>query len=324
MLPLSLRRVFAAGASRGLGSALAPAPPLMVQRRASSSKPSRPDNDASDVPADGRVAADRPAAVSSASSRADGKQADKRRRKQKEATPKRLPCVPETGHISKDDLGLSSFFSQHRPISITQSIPKPVTDEHFASIFAPRVKNNRSSSLRNPHPFDEIEKSMAQVTIGPQQHQDGVETVAQLRNADGSTSGFYLDIDAMSGDFQPYHPPPLPRPTDPPATNDAPDYAAEPTSQYRKVRVVFTVEQSLEPDGHYRVAVHSGRVVRRASERSFLERMARRQVLFQEAQTGRAMQALSVRRQRKLRMKKKKYKKLQKRTRNLRRKVDKS
>ncbi|KAF4589455.1 DUF1713 domain protein [Ophiocordyceps camponoti-floridani] len=331
MLPLSLRRAFAAGASRGLGSALAPAPPLMVQRRASSSKPSRPDNDASDVPADGRVAAssaDRPAAVSSASSRADGKQGDKRKRKQKEASPKRLPYVPETGHMTRDDLGLSSFFSQHRPISITQSIPMPVTDEHFGSMFAPRVKNNRSGPPHNPL-VEALAKSMAQIATPAHQHSDGVEAGTQPKNAEGSASGLHLDLEAMSGDFEPYSPPPLPQPTDPPATDDALDYSARPFSlpHYRKLQAIITIERTYGPNPHYRVQVRSPRVVRSASERSFLERMARRQVLFQEAKAGRAgraMQAISVRRQRKLRMKKKKYKKLQKRTRNIRRKVDRS
>ena len=51
--------------------------------------------------------------------------------------------------------------------------------------------------------------------------------------------------------------------------------------------------------------------------------MARRQVRFDEAQGPRRdMHAISVKRQRKLKMKKKKYKKLMKRTRNLRRKLD--
>jgi hypothetical protein len=56
--------------------------------------------------------------------------------------------------------------------------------------------------------------------------------------------------------------------------------------------------------------------------RSFLERLALRQFKFDEAQGRRDMHAISVKRQRKLKMKKKKYKKLMKRTRVLRRKLD--
>ncbi|PFH63464.1 hypothetical protein XA68_10058 [Ophiocordyceps unilateralis] len=361
MLPFSVRRAVAA-VPLGLGSALGPAAPLMAQRRASSSKPSRPDNDSSDVPADRPVAskptdrpvaaakpadrpanaspADRTATASPASSRPDAKQAsdkpsgdkpagDKRKRKPKETIPKNLPYVSETRHITKDDLGLSAFFSQHRPISITQSIPKPVTNEQFASIFSPRMKNNKSVATPLANPFDRLESSMSQMTIGAHQQQDGGDPATVVRNADGTTSGFYLDIDAMAGDFLPFRPPPLPQPTvsaDAPATADA---AANPAStqdapQYRKYRAIFTIEETVEPDGQYRVVAHSPRIVRGPSERSFLERMARRQLRFEEAQAGRAMHAISVRRQRKLKMKKKKYKKLQKRTRNSRRKNERS
>ena len=58
--------------------------------------------------------------------------------------------------------------------------------------------------------------------------------------------------------------------------------------------------------------------------RLIAERMAVRHLRYEEAarHRERSMHALSVRRQKKLRMKKKKYKKLMRRTRNERRKLD--
>ncbi|RDA89132.1 hypothetical protein CP532_2300 [Ophiocordyceps camponoti-leonardi (nom. inval.)] len=337
MLPFSVRRAVTAVslASTGLGSASALAPTASIiacrhQRRYSSSKPSRPDNDAKDPPANRSVAAS-PAssrsdekASSLASSRSDGKAGggDKRKRKSKEAPVKKLPSVPETHHMTCADLSLSTFFSQHRPISITHPIPRPVTNEQFATIFTPHVKNNKPiTSYENN--FDTLDTSMSQMTIGSHRQQES-EYKVDVRNADGSPSNMYLAIDSMSGEFSPYRPPPLPQPTTAAEAHSlaTADAAAETASmdepQYRKYQAIFTIEETLEPDGQYRVVAHSPRIVRGTGGRSFLERLARRQLRFDESRSHGTMQALSVKRQRKLRMKKKKYKKLQKRMRILR------
>ncbi|RCI12218.1 hypothetical protein L249_1355 [Ophiocordyceps polyrhachis-furcata BCC 54312] len=362
MLPFSVRRAVTAAslASIGLGpaSALAPTASLIAckhQRRYSSSKPSRPDNDAKDGPASRSVAASpassrsnakaaSPAssrsdgkAASPASSRSDGKAAsptssrsdgkagggEKRKRKSKEAPVNKLPCVPETHHMTCADLSLSTFFSQHRPISITHPIPRSVTNEHFAAIFTPRVKNNKPiTSYENN--IDTLDTSMSQMTIGSHRQQEHDYKV-DVRNADGSPSNIYLAIDSMSGQFSPYRLPPLPQPTtavveaqSPATANAAAETASVDEPQYRKYQAIFTIEETLEPDGQYRVVAHSPRIVRGTLGRSFLERLARRQLRFDESRSPGAMQALSVRRQRKLKMKKKKYKKLQKRMRILR------
>ncbi|RDA95527.1 hypothetical protein CP533_5435 [Ophiocordyceps camponoti-saundersi (nom. inval.)] len=336
MLPSSLRRAVTAVPllSTGLGSALAPAAPLIAcspQRRYSSSKPSRPDNDAKDVPADGSVAA------SPASSRSEGKAGgDKRKRKSKDVSLKKLPFVPETDHMTANDICLSSFFSQHRPISITQSIPNAVTKERFAAIFTSRVKNNRPITPYSDN-RDLVATSMSQMTIASnQQHQQyqqhDEECKIDVVTADGIQSSIYRQIEAMAGEFSPYRLPPVPQPAaaaevqltavsevQSTATADAAGEVApidEP--QHRKYRAIFTIEETIETDGQYRVVAHSPRIVRGNSEPSFLERLARRQLRFDESRSRPAMHALSVRRQRKLKMKKKKYKKLQKRMRTLR------
>ncbi|OAA73847.1 hypothetical protein ISF_00748 [Cordyceps fumosorosea ARSEF 2679] len=348
MLPSSVRRVVssappaaaglaAAAAPRAAAAACASIPVVMRghQRRFSSSKPSRSDNGSSEFSAGQSVPA--------SSSRPDGKATgDKRKRKSKEASArdasfKKLPSVPATHHMSHEALGLSSFFSLHRPISITQTMPRTVTDEHFASIFAARSKASRISETMSTlsDTIDQLEGPMAQMTIGGQEEQlqNGMQRL-EVRNADGSESSVYLQVDTMSGDFLPFRPPPLPQAqpagaegetSGVAAAADAEAAAAEENPQHRVYKAMFTIEESTEADGQIRIVAHSPRIVNENQPRSFVERLAQRQLRFDEARARRAgetMEAISVKRQRKLKMKKHKYKKFMKRTRNLRRKLD--
>lgn len=221
-------------------------------------------------------------------------------------------------------LGLSSFFSLHRPISVTQTMPRAVTDEHFASIFTSRTRNNKMSDTMSTlsDTIDQLEGPMAQMTIG-QEGQDSMHKV-DIKNADGSESSMYLQIDTMSGEFLPFRPPPLPQPQSAAETDGAvaEAEAAEEVPQHRVYKALFTIEESTDPDGQIRIMAHSPRIMQDAQPRNFLERLALRQLKFDEAQGRRDMHAISVKRQRKLKMKKKKYKKLMKRTRVLRRKLD--
>lgn len=229
-------------------------------------------------------------------------------------------------------LGLSSFFSLHRPISITQTMPKSVTDEQFASIFAPRTKASKVSDTMSTlsSTIDQLEGPMASMTIDGQQDaaaaNDGMHRM-DIRNPDGTESSIYLQVDAMSGDFLPFRPPPLPQPqsnAEADAAAEASEHTEETTPLHRSYKAMFTIEESTEPDGQIRIVAHSPRIMQDEQPRSFIERLAQRQLKLDEARgaTRGGMYAISVRRQRKLRMKKKKYKKLMRRTRNLRRKLD--
>jgi hypothetical protein len=232
--------------------------------------------------------------------------------------------------MAGDSVGLSSFFSLHRPISITQTIPRTVTNEHFASIFAPRSKNARVFDTINTvsNTIDHLEGPMATMTIG--QHDQGMEDQMhklEVRNPDGSESSIQLQVSAMSGDFLPFRPPPSPQPqtaAEAESAAEAMDAAEATEPQHRVYKAMFTIEETTEPGGQIRINAHSPQIVQDEQPRSFLERLAMRQVKFDQAQESRRrdMYAISVKRQRKLRMKKKKYKKLMKRTRNERRKLD--
>lgn len=342
MLPSSMRRVvssaphaglvscFAASTTKSVAATTAPVFIRGHQRRFSSSKPSRSDSDANDVVTGQSVTASSPA------SRKDGKaNSETRKRKNKDVSQKarstfsKLPSVPPTVHISQEALGLSSFFSLHRPISVTETMPRSVSDEHFASIFAPRTKANKvaETTATLSSTIDQLDGPMAQMTIGGQQEDQGLGDgmhKLEFKNIDGTESNLYLQVDAMSGDFFPFRPPPLPQPQ---ATSDldgaaAEAEAAEELPHHRVYKAMFTIEETTEADGQVRIVAHSPRIIQNEQPRSFLERLAQRQLRFDEARQGQDMHAISVKRQRKLKMKKKKYKKLMKRTKNLRRKLD--
>jgi hypothetical protein len=164
-----------------------------------------------------------------------------------------------------------------------------------------------------------------------QEADDGTARLS-LKHADGSETNVHIQLNPMSGQYLPYAPPPAPEPL---AETEAEaesahsaamaEELAEQETQTRVYKAMVTIEETVDASGQIKVVAHSPELVEEdAPPRTFLERMAWRQLRYDEArrQQDRAMQAISVRRQRKLRMKKKKYKKLMRKTRNLRRKQD--
>ncbi|KOS19735.1 hypothetical protein ESCO_000341 [Escovopsis weberi] len=357
MLPLSARRALAAPHAAGLAACLAasapraaassvlssPSPSSRQQQRFSSSKPSRSDSASSNgIPSGQSVSAPAGRGGSRAST-GKGKRKSNKDAFDRGAAFDNLPSVPETHHISQEALSLSSFFSLHRPISITQTMPRTVTDEHFASIFSRPSKANKISDAVSTlsNTIDQLEGPMASLTIaGDHADQDGMHRL-DVRNPDGSESSIYLQVDAMAGDFFPFRPPPPPQQPGhdglAPSSSLDPDHpdSAGPDGELEEhagprprsvYKALFTIEETTDPDGRIRIVAHSARVINDGQAlrqpRSFLERLALRQARFDEVRSRRVLYAISVKRQRRLRMKKKKYKKLMKRTRNLRRKLD--
>ncbi|KAK7745550.1 hypothetical protein SLS53_003050 [Cytospora paraplurivora] len=361
MLPSSVRRVAAAAPQSPILSTLGPALPRagltnvgltckpLQSRRYSSSKPSR-DNDSGDLPVRQSV---QPSSVSNKAAEAKSS-GDKRKRKAKDNSPEKqkLPSVPSTHNIPKDSLALSSFFSLHRPISVTHSLPRVVTDDAFAAIFRQRTRAQKSQDVMSTlsRTVEELEQPMTSLSIQGEadslQHADeGVHKI-DLRHAEGSEAAVTVQVNAMSGQFLPFRPPPLPQPQT--ATSAAAAEAAQATRdaeaeadkqpQTRVYKAIFTIEETTDAHGEVKILAHSPELIEdpgtgsgsanAAEPRSFLERMALRQLRYEDARSQRdrmvdnSMLAISVKRQRKLKMKKKKYKKLMKKLKHERRKHD--
>lgn len=352
MLPSSVRRVATAAPQSPILSTLGSALPRcslanaalsfrpLQNRRYSSSKPSR--DDSGDLPVRQSV---QPSTV--ANKAGDAKSSgEKRKRKAKDNGPEKqkLPSVPSTQNIPKDSLALSSFFSLHRPISVTHSLPRIVTDDAFAAIFRQRTRAQKTSEVMSTlsRTVEEIEGPMASLSVQGEAdslfHSEQGAHKVDLRHPDGSDATVTVQVNAMSGQFLPFRPPPLPQPQSATSTEDAEAMAAAAKDQQTQTRVykaVFTIEETTDSDGEVKIVAHSPELMEdggpggagAAQPRSFLERMALRQLRHEDARSERyrmdtGMLAISVKRQRKLKMKKKKYKKLMKKLRHERRKLD--
>jgi hypothetical protein len=289
-----------------------------------------------------------PAAAKPSDAKTSG---EKRKRRAKDASEmaKKLPVVPSTAHLSPEGqsspchtplvlpwvsdltfvdtaLGLSTFFSLHRPISVTHTFPKTVSDDAFASIFTPRTQAQRVADVTSTlsHTVDSLEGPMAKMTLGNQMEDIDNSTRIDLKHPDGSESAVYVQLNTMSGQFLPFSPPPLPeQPGSMEMESAAEVEEIEPS--HRVYKAVLTIEETTDADGQVKVVAHSPQLIEEdVAPRTFLERMALRQLKYEDALRTRLndMHAISVKRQKKLKMKKKKYKKLMKRTRNERRKLD--
>lgn len=241
-------------------------------------------------------------------------------------------------------LALSSFFSLHRPVSITRGLPRNVTNDHFAAIFttpaAASARGAKASEVMTTisRTVEELERPMLKYKVqqgasGEEHHNNnnnhhggegarhGIEFRVPADDAavseDLIKANITTEVNAMSGQFLPFRPPPLPVPqseTLSPASEENNAMAEEaPQPQTRTYKAMFTIEESTDTSGKVNIVAHSPKLIPRA----FLDRMMLRQVQYEDAQVKRGtMVAISVKRQRRLKMKKHKYKKLMKKQRH--------
>ncbi len=243
---------------------------------------------------------------------------------------------------------MASFFSLHRPISVTAVIPPPSSSSSFSSIFEarPAAKPRPADVIYTISvAVDNLEKAATQPeqqppapsspqSPQPQTHDSLRAAVtqaspsnaepAQPTNLDGEPlQTVNINIEELARNFGPFRPPPPPMPMPSFTMESAPAPRSVRPTRTRQV-TFFTARTPLHRDPTYPTRPqyvepqNSGR-------QPFLERMRVRHERWEE---GRAQQiremwrAISVKRQRKLKMKKHKYKKLMRRTRNLRRRLD--
>ncbi|KAF2169885.1 hypothetical protein M409DRAFT_20299 [Zasmidium cellare ATCC 36951] len=284
-----------------------------------------------------------------------------------------LPAVPGTQHLSYADFSVSSFFSLHRPLSLSSTIPPSATTEAFDNIFESRKEvdpwENGNSAERRPEDvvyalgslFDNIDGA------ANESQDDGVrwEVIQESpSNQDGAVK--HLDgpprvksLDEQIAEFRPFKapPPPHPFPQEEQKSGASKRKASKPKQQSYEMRIILT--ENTNSSGERTYTASSSPIIRienpeqqsksiqepaqkGQARHPFKERMQERQRAFQLRNQGKIkamtnaqpmirkapsarrgkMLLISVKRQRKLKMKKHKYKKLMKRTRNLRRRQD--
>lgn len=340
------------------------------RRYSSSSKPPVPPSDGSR-----RMDASTPAkGVSSSgekskSSRRRGKDngprgGSSKSQSQQHAAFSRLPSVPSTQHqqphgeysrhrsvlrpnhfcdrlsnIYFPDVHVASFFSIHRPISVTTTVPPTSTSEAFDAIFSSKkfLKNepddviftlsSTAQSMENMAGMSESEDQFGQLQRSFASDQNG-----ELQMLDGSEAK--ISVEEFTRRLRPFNPPPPPVPMN---TNSSASDAVESdpynqdTSTYS---TVLTIRESRHADGRKTYEAHTGPFVRSDVEDPATEHdgisidvptgSPSGMTYIERRRHNRTMQAISTRRRRKAKMKKHKFKKLMRRTRTLRRKLDKA
>ena len=234
---------------------------------------------------------------------------------------------------------MSSFFALHRPMSVISDIPPVATTDAFDSIFKPRARHGRRSLANN---IQTLQSGIANVEAALRAHgqkapEDAVDDVFHL---DGPPQFSLEQIMAQCVSFEPPPPPvPLDQVEEIDSFSQAPESAPVEALKQRSWSTAVVVTESTDAAGNRTYSTSTTPMVEirvPAADRSqgsgeieirqpFLERMRERQITHMRYRDGQGrpdMMAISVKRQRKLKMKKHKYKKLMKRTRLLRRKLD--
>ncbi len=179
-------------------------------------------------------------------------------------------------------------------------------------------------------------------------------TQASPSNADPSphqldlpAKTFHINLQELVKNFRPYMRPPPPIPMESSLPEEVPQKTsqqAEPQSESVVTRKTFTttltIHENTYRSGYKTYKTHTTPIIEGPASSSgvgekeaylppaprgqpFLGRMRDRQLHYMDRiRDGDVWQAISVKRQRKLKMKKHKYKKLMKRTKNLRRRLD--
>lgn len=293
-------------------------------------------------------------------------------------------CIPARDKQTNccSEIHVASFFSRHRPISVTTSFPPAFSETAFSSIFEPKasrrtqsldVVNTVSSAIDNLEnaAFRDLESQHSYRSSNPvfRSSNKSVKHHDTLKNNEFQIQVHSIDnISNPSGSFRHFVPPPPPVPLTDVTTKSTASSKRRSASKPMKERsfslTIMITERTL-PSGLSTYQASVSPVVRSSASRPsryrtsssqplspnnapindtappsssfalapprrcpsqpFLDRMKKRQHSWENGLTGKKKEiwrSISVKRQRKLKMKKHKYKKLMRKTRNLRRRLD--
>ena len=383
---------------------------LIHQRKYSSSKaPSHLKDETGAIAAAAKTPSEEAKSVTSpeAADRAPGARARKRKVKEggQDAVARdgenarlNLPSVPSTKHIAPlgtltffvvrlirnrnlyhlVDIQVASFFSQHRPMSVSHVIPPVITPQAFSSLFDPPKPTSKSKATDVIHTLSSAVDAFEHVPSqqhGPtpeefdlriavtQASSSSAEDTAQ--HLDPPAKSLHINLQELAKRFRPFVPPAPPAPLGAmreAARQSSWELKEQQPSKQTTWTSTLTVYERTEADGKKYFKTYASPIVKVPTGSSFpppnareidlvqkdmaqedpacrlrhlppaprgqpfLGRMRKRQISYGERMDERfnhgVMQMISVKRQRKLKMKKHKYKKLMKRTKNLRRRLD--
>jgi len=265
------------------------------------------------------------------------------------------------------DVYVASFFSTHRPISITGPLPPETQVEDIDKIFQARPKSQRrksqdviytiSSAVQNLDEQVANQQQSAQHEEGVSQRVDLIKALTQNNNSatnSGDANAVHIDgqpqnqtslrvggnvklvIQALARQFRPFNPPPAPIAApdveffEPQKSDAEVEAAAAENAQAKDLEVEIESQDPATKSQVQHFIVQNGVV--KSDNSFFTSSMPRgggrtrrgvylvKDLSIRDVRKGvEKMYTISVKRQRRLKMKKHKYKKLQRKTRNLRR-----
>lgn len=172
--------------------------------------------------------------------------------------------------------------------------------------------------------------------------QYALSEIEDLRHAIAEPEAIHLDgvpavsIEEFVKRLRPFHPPPPPVPADEAKAAESMRNKANRETSSQSYTTVVTIRESTHADGHKTYEAHASPFVRNEdmeapgvldAEHAVIEEpqdSSSGSTYIERLRRNRVMHAISVKRQRKLKMKKHKYKKLMRKTRTLRRRLDKA
>lgn len=239
-------------------------------------------------------------------------------------------------------------------MSVTTSVPPASNSTLFSKIFTPAL-------FQNPQPpevlytissaVESLENSTSH--HDPQQSQqtdfetadlhNAISQVSSSTNGDSQSRTLHINVEELAKHIRPFVPPPPPV-AETPARKKSRKTA---TTKQKSYSTVLTIVESTHANGSktyntemflplredsnpvaHRDPSTRSEILPLLPRQPFLNHMRERQLRWEQFRernrAGKARLAISVRRQRKLKMKKHKYKKLMRRTKFLRRKMDKT
>ncbi|KAL4810055.1 hypothetical protein BDV18DRAFT_52393 [Aspergillus unguis] len=335
MLSSSLRRAAWApvapvsGICRTSTQGLATASTGIVRQRRYSSSSSKPVDASSQLLAKEVSSGGKREGKSARRSRKDGSGSGRNGSKSSQPNAfSKLPSVPSTQHLQPHDVQLASFFSIHRPISVSTTVPPPSSPEVFDSIFTKQAKNDADDVI--------FTLSSAVDTMETAAHHyaenDGPMNAFEMEGSqlDGmDMSELKASVEEMTKRLRPFNPPPPPTPYVAAAESEAQEQP-QGSSSYS---TVLTIKESTLFDGSKTYQAQATPFVQaQAMEapgadetEAIIDAPSNSQTTYIErVRNNGTMQALSTRRRRMRKMKNHKFKKLLRRTRTLRRKLDKA
>ena len=233
--------------------------------------------------------------------------------------------------LADADIHVASFFSLHRPISVTTTVPPPSSSETFDAIFSSK-KPPKSAQQDVIYTLSSAVDSME---TAAQQH--GAEEEGPVYHFDGEGSQFdamnmsdlKVSVENMARQFRPFQPPPAPVPFDESKDVSNAEQASPRSTEGSSYSTVLTIRESTSPDGRTTFDLHTSPFVRTGdmeapggTETDMAD--PRPGSTYIERLRHNRMQAMSTRRRRRIKMKKHKWKKRLRATRSIRQKLDKT